>query len=80
MTSFKIEKTVKGNDKQIKISDVNNELIYNYYNQASWSGFKIIPFSNPDIANYLPNYRNVYETYKKVVQGLDSNMQINDAA
>ena len=80
MTSFKIEKTVKGNDKQIKISDVNNELIYNYYNQASWSGFKIIPFSNPDIASYLPNYRNVYETYKKVVQGLDSNMQINDAA
>lgn len=76
MSSFKIEKTVKGEEKTIKISDVSNELIYNYYNQSTWRGFKVIPFSNPDIAKYLPDYKNVYKTYKEVVQRLDSNMYV----
>ena len=80
MTSFKIEKTVYGDDVTIKIDNVENELIYNYYNQTTWRGFKVIPFSNPDIANYLPNYKGVYETYKEVVQRLDSNMHVNEVA
>lgn len=80
MTSFKIEKTVNGDDITIKIDNVENELIYNYYNQSTWRGFKVIPFSNPDIANYLPNYKTVYETYKEVVQRLDSNMYVKEMA
>ena len=80
MTSLKIEKSVKGEDVNIKISNVENELIYNYYNQSSWRGFKVIPFSNPDIANYLPDYKNVYETYKKVVQNMDSSMYVKELA
>ena len=80
MTSLKIEKSVKGEDVNIKISNVENELIYNYYNQSSWRGFKVIPFSNPDIANYLSDYKNVYETYKKVVQDMDSNMYVKELA
>ena len=80
MTSLKIEKSVKGEDVNIKISNVENELIYNYYNQSSWRGFKVIPFSNPDIANYLPDYKNVYETYKKVVQDMDSSMYVKELA
>lgn len=80
MTSFKIEKTVYGDEVTIKINNVENELIYNYYNQSTWRGFKVIPFSNPDIANYLPNYKGVYETYKEVVQRLDSNMHVNEVA
>lgn len=78
MTSFKIEKTIYGDEVTIKINNVENELIYNYYNQSTWRGFKVIPFSNPDIANYLPNYKGVYETYKEVVQRLDSNMHVNE--
>ena len=80
MTSLKIEKSVKGEDVNIKISNVENELIYNYYNQSSWRGFKVIPFSNPDIANYLSDYKNVYETYKKVVQDMDSSMYVKELA
>lgn len=80
MTSFKIEKTVYGDDVTIKIDNVENELIYNYYNQSTWRGFKVIPFSNPDIANYLPNYKTVYETYKEVVQRLDSSMYVKEVA
>ena len=80
MTSLKIEKNVKGDNVDIKISNVENELIYNYYNQSTWRGFKVIPFSNPDIANYLPDYKNVYETYKKVVQSMDSTMYVKELA
>ena len=80
MTNLKIEKIVKGDDINIKISNVENELIYNYYNRSSWRGFKVIPFSNPDIVNYLPDYKNVYETYRKVVQNIDSNMYVKELA
>lgn len=78
MTDFKIEKTVKGNKKEIKITNVENELIYNYYNQSTWRGFLVIPFSNPEIAKYLPNYKKVYETYKEVVQRLDNTMYVKE--
>lgn len=79
MTNLKIEKTIKGSEKEIKITNVENELIYNYYNQSSWRGFLVIPFSNPEISNYLPNYMSVYENYKEVVQRLDSSMVVKDA-
>jgi poly-gamma-glutamate synthesis protein (capsule biosynthesis protein) len=80
MTSLRIEKTVKGEEVSIKIDNIENELIYNYYNQSSWRGFKVIPFSNPDIKKYLPNHKKVYETYKKVVQDLDSSMYVREVA
>ena len=75
MTSFEIEKTTKGKKSEIKIKNVNNELIYTYY--RSWRNFKIIPFSSKEISNYLPGYSQVYETYKKVVQKYDSTMPVN---
>jgi len=80
MTSFDIEKVVKGDDITINIKNVENELIYNYYNQNTWRDFVVIPFSNPDIAKYLPNYKNVYETYKEVVQRLDNTMYVKEMA
>lgn len=76
MTSVNITKTVKDGKTDIKIDDVKNELIFTYYNKNSWSNFKVIPFSNENIGKYLPNYKSVYETYKKVVQKLDENMVV----
>ena len=74
MTSFKVTKTTKGKESSIKISDVNNELTYTYY--IGYRNFKIVPFNNPEIAKYLPSYKNVYETYKNVVTKLDQNMKV----
>ena len=74
MTGFKITKTVKGNDKTIKISDVSTELIYTYY--KNWRNFKVVPFSNEKIKDYLPSYMKTYETYKAVIQKYDSNMYV----
>lgn len=76
MSSLKITKTTKGEETSIKIDNVENELIYTYYNQATWSDFKVIPFSNSAIADYLPNYKSVYERYKKVVQLYDEDMYV----
>lgn len=74
MTSFNITKTIKGNDKSIKISDVSTELVYTYY--SGWRNFKVVPFSNEKIKDYLPSYKNVYETYKEVIQRYDSSMEV----
>ncbi|MGM9875892.1 MAG: CapA family protein [Bacilli bacterium] len=74
MTSFNITKTVKSNDKSIKISDVSTELVYTYY--SGWRNFKVVPFSNEKIKDYLPSYKNVYETYKEVIQKFDSSMEV----
>ncbi|MEE3342853.1 MAG: CapA family protein [Bacilli bacterium] len=74
MTSFKITKTTKGKKTNIKIDDINNELIYTYY--SGWANFKVIPFSNAEIANRLPGYKNIYEIYKSVVTKLDQNMKV----
>ena len=76
MTSLNITKTTKGDKVKITIDNIKNELIYNYYNQSTWRGFKVIPFSNDDIINYLPNHEAVYERYKKVVQMYDDEMEV----
>jgi poly-gamma-glutamate synthesis protein (capsule biosynthesis protein) len=76
MTSLNITKTVKDGKTDIKIDNVQNGLIFTYYNKNTWRDFKVIPFSNENIGKYLPNYKNVYETYKKIVQNLDENMVV----
>ena len=74
MTSLEIEKTVKGKQSKVEIKNVNNELIYTYY--RGWRNFKVVPFSNPEIGNYLPGYKQVYETYKGIVQKYNNDMQV----
>lgn len=76
MSSLKITKTTKGDSSKIKISDIKNELIFTSYNKNTWRSFKVIPFSNENIGKYLGNYKSVYETYKKVIQDLDSKMYV----
>lgn len=76
MTNLTIEKDIKNEETTIKITNVENELIYNYYNQSTWRDFHVIPFSNEQIKTYLPNYKTVYETYKEIVQSIDNNMYV----
>ncbi len=76
MTSLNITKTVKDGKTEVKIDNVENELIFTSFNIKSWSNFKVIPFSNENIGKYLPNYKSVYEMYKAVVQKLDLSMSV----
>ena len=79
MTSLKITKTTTKDKSSVKVSDVSNELLYNYYNTSTWRDFKVIPFSNKEIVNHLPGYKNVYETYKQVVQKYEEDMPVVEA-
>lgn len=74
MTSFDITKTEKGDDVEVKVDNVNNELIYTYY--RGYRKFKVVPFSNENIVNYLPDYKSVYDTYASVVKKYDQNMPV----
>ena len=74
MTSVDITKTEKNGKTTIKLDNVNNELTYTYY--LKYRNFKVVPFSNEEIAKYLPNYKNIYGIYKKVVQKYDDDMQV----
>ena len=76
MSSLEITKTKKGEESSIKIDNVENELVYTYYNKSSWRDFKVVPFSNSDISKYLSGYEKVYETYKQVVQKYDKEMYV----
>ena len=78
MSSLDITKTEYKGKTTIKIDNINNNLIYTYY--TSWSRFKVIPFSNPEIKNYLPGYSNVYETYAKVIASDDERIKTTPLA
>ena len=75
MTSFDIEKKITDNNKQIKITNVNTELIYTYY--KDWRNFKVVPFSNKNIENYLPEYKQVYKIYRDIIKKYDSTINVN---
>lgn len=74
LSSIKITKNIdKDNNSSIKLSDLNNELIYT----TNKDGYKIIPFSNPDIKEYLNDYERVYNKYANIVRSIDSSININ---
>lgn len=73
MSSLDITKTVDKGKTTIKIDNINNNLIYTYY--TGWSKFQVIPFSNSEIKNYLPGYKNVYDTYAKVIASDDERIK-----
>lgn len=71
MSSLDITKTKIGDDVKIKIDNIQNDLIYTHYNSYSWSEFKVIPFSHPDIKNYTANYQYLYNTYADIIKSND---------
>lgn len=75
LSSIKITKNIdKDNNTSIKLSDLNNELIYT---GKINNEYKIIPFSNPDIKTYLNDYERVYNKYANIVRSIDSSININ---
>ena len=73
MTNLTITKKQTINKIDIKVDNINNELIYTYY--SNWRNYKVIPFSNQEIKNYLPNYEKVYNTYAKIIASDDERIK-----
>ncbi len=76
LTSIKITKTVDGNNSSISLSDLNNDLIYTYY--ENYTNFKVIPFSNPDIKTHLKDYERLYNKYSGIVRDNDDNIFVKE--
>lgn len=73
MSSLDITKTVKGDDVDIKIDNINNELIYTRH--IGYRDFKVIPFSEMN-STYLSNYEEIYNKYSEVVKMYDETMPV----
>lgn len=77
MTSVDIIKEEKDGQTTIKLDNLNNELLYNYYQKGSkWTNFKVIPFSRMN-ENYNKDYQRLYEKYSAVVKMYDQNIKVN---
>lgn len=73
MSSLDITKTVKGDKVDIKIDNINNELIYTRH--IGYRDFKVIPFSEMN-STYLSNYEEIYNKYSEVVKMYDETMPV----
>lgn len=76
MSSVDIVKTTKGDEVNIELTNLNNELLYNYYKKGSkWYDFKVIPFSKMN-ETYNYDYKRLYDKYSSVVKMYDENIPV----
>lgn len=74
IVGFTVNKTVKGGEVKIDITDVKADLHYTYH--QNYNNFKIIPFSKLN-DSLLYNYRSIYEQYKRYLNPKgDSRIQV----
>lgn len=77
MTSVDVVKEEKDDKVTIKLENLNNELLYNYYHKGSrWTNFKVIPF-NQMTADYNSDYQRLYNKYSEVVKLYNKDIKIN---
>ena len=77
MTSVDVIKEEKDGQATIKLDNLNNELLYNYYKKGSrWTDFKVIPFSQMN-SNYNSDYQRLYNKYSEVVRLYNKDIPIN---
>jgi len=73
LTSIDIIKTVNKDETTIKLDNLNNDLLFTYY--ESKHNFKVVPFSIIN-SDYLSNYESLYDTYSTVVKNLDNTIPV----
>ena len=76
LSSIDIIKKIKKDKMEIKLDNLDNDLIYTYNN--NYTNYKVIPFSNPDIKLYLNDYERLYIKYSDVIKSIDSNINVKE--
>ena len=61
-------------NNQIEITNLKNELLYTYYTN-NYENFLVVPFRKMK-EEYLTNYKEIYEEYKRIVQDLDKEIEV----
>ena len=80
LATVTVKKTVENGETKITFEDLSNEIMYCYYNQATWADYYIVPFSSPEIKEYLPEYKDVYEYYKEIFLQKDKSLPVAPCA
>ena len=80
LATVTVRKTVENGETKIVFDDLKNELMFCYYNQATWTDYCVVPFSSPEIKKFLPEYKEVYEHYKGIFQKKDSSLTVAECA
>lgn len=77
MSSVDVIKTTKDGKSSIKLDNLNNELLYNYYKKGGgkWYNFRVIPFSQMN-TEYNSEYKRLYDKYGKVIKMYDENIPL----
>lgn len=74
IAAFTVNKTVRGDEVDIEITDVKADLIYTYH--QNFKNYSIIPFTRLN-NSLLYNYRGIYEQYKRYLNPSgDSRIQV----
>ena len=76
--AFAMVNIEKDKSNNIDINDLKVDLIFTYRNETD-KYYKVVPFSKIT-SKYLPDYQNVYTTYKNVIQKYDNNIEVIPAA
>ena len=74
MSSLTIKKTIENNQTKIELTNINNDLIYTYH--KNYTNFKVIPFRNSQIKEYLSNYKDIYDKYSGIIETDDERINI----
>ena len=74
LATFTVRKTTENGETKIIIEDLSHELMYCYYNQATWADYLIVPFSAPEIKRFLPEYKEVYDHYTDIFRRKDKSL------
>lgn len=64
-----ITKTVENGVSTITIDNIGGTLNFTWRNTSTYSGHIVMTFSDPQIANYLKDYKSYYEKMKNIVTG-----------
>lgn len=76
MSGITITKKVDKDKTEIGLSNLTNELLYTY--SKNNRDYKVIPFSNPDIKEYLEDYERIYNKYAKVITNMNDKVTVNN--
>lgn len=80
MAQVTVKKVTENGETKIVFEDLNNEMMYCYYNQSTWADYLIVPFSSPEIKRFLPEYKDVYEHYKEIFLAKDKTLPVAPCA
>lgn len=80
LATMTVKKTTKDGKTKITFENLENNLLYCYFNQATWRDHLIIPFSSDEIKDYLPEYKEVYNTYKDIFLKYDKTLPFAECA